>query len=195
MKRTSLLTFWIPAVLLACGSEFYFAPPTLDQLPERLPRKTMRQILRETVPAKGVDTIFEQLLELTGTIARQLTEVSPEESMRRIDEALIRNREGEYRKRFSNCLNDFRDLLISGSLPKPEVEAYCQKRIAAMEWDNGLFARMPVFESDYSLNYETFKKVHAQQKADSLKQQDEYGQELAQNLEKATDGLILTGSF
>ena len=47
MKLLPLILVAGPAVALACGPFFYPAPPTLDRFPERLPVKTMRELLRE----------------------------------------------------------------------------------------------------------------------------------------------------
>ena len=150
MKRSPLLWLWIPSVVLACGGSFYEAPPTLDLYPERLPGKSMRVILRETQPPVANPAGFEQLLEEIRQIGLNFTVFPRKELVRRIERGLSRNREGEYRKRFANCLYDFRDLLSQPGIPAAEIKQYCQWRLDAMEWDNGLFSRPPKGEADWS---------------------------------------------
>jgi hypothetical protein len=104
MKKLPLVLLAGPVLALACGPFFYPAPPTLDRYPERLPVKTMRELLRETNPPPADAATFDQLLEETHAIADALGRAPHDQLLRRIGAALARNRTGEYRKRFANCL-------------------------------------------------------------------------------------------
>ena len=120
-------------VALACGPFFYPAPPTLDAYPERLPAKTMRELLRETTQQPPHPATFEQLAAETRAIGAELATVPREKLIERIDAALARNRAGDYRKRFANALFDFRDVLVAGEFPPAEAAAYAQWRLEAMQ--------------------------------------------------------------
>jgi hypothetical protein len=113
----------------------------LDQYPERLPVKTMRELLRETNPPPADATTFDELAEETRAIAAGITTVPRDELLRRVDKALAHNRAGDYRKRFANCLYDFRDLLASDEARGDDVSTYTSWRVQAMDWDDGFFAK------------------------------------------------------
>lgn len=149
MRLLPISLLALPITVLACGPFFYPAPPTLDRFPERLPVKTMRELFKETHPRPADAATFDQLAELTRAIAAELASGSRPELMRRIDEALARNRAGEYRKRFANCLYDFRDLLVqeNAAIPADELTEYTAWRFAAMDWDDGFFRKPPPAES------------------------------------------------
>ena len=147
MKSLPLLFVAGCASALACGPFFYPAPPTLDRYPERLPVKTMRELLRETHSPPADAATFDQLSEATRAIAGDLGAAPRDELLRRIDTALGRNRAGDYRKRFANCLYDFRDLLASKGTPAAEVSIYAAWRAQAMDWDDGFFEKPPQAES------------------------------------------------
>lgn len=141
MKILALSLLATPVVVIACGGFFYPAPPTLDRFPERLPGKTMRELLRETTLPPAEAATFDQLLEETRAIAALVGTAPRNEVLARIEKTLSRNRTGDYRKRFSNCLYDFHDLLTGEGAPIPEISAYTAWRVNAMEWDDGFFRK------------------------------------------------------
>ncbi len=143
MKLLVLTIFALPGALLACGPFFYPAPPTLDHYPERLPVKTMSELLRETQPPVADAATFDQLVEETRKIGEALALKPADESRQAIERILSRNRTGEYRKRIANCLYDFRDLLESSGAPAAEVSHYANWRVDAMDWDDGFYGGPP----------------------------------------------------
>jgi len=143
MKLLHLLLFAAPAVALSCGPYFYPAPPTLDRFPERLPVKTMREILAETNPPPADAATFDQLSTEILSIGHQLDVPSRANLLGKIDETLKRNRAGDYRKRFANCLYDFRDLVANEGATASEMIHYADWRVQAMDWDDGFFRRRP----------------------------------------------------
>lgn len=147
MKFLPFLCIVAPVVVLACGGYFYPAPPTLDHYPERLPGKTMRELLRETNPQPADAATFDQLSTETRAIAAEIATAPREALLKRIDATLERNRAGDYRKRFANCLFDLRDLLASDDVPAAEANAYAAWRAETMDADDGFFAKPPPTES------------------------------------------------
>jgi TolA-binding protein len=147
MKLLPIALLAAPVVALSCGSFFYPAPPTLDRFPERLPVKTMRELLKETHPPPADAATFHQLSEETRAIAAALGIAPRDELLPRIDATLSRNRAGDYRKRFANCLLDLRDVLANEGAPSAEISAYAAWRAEAMDWDDGFFKKPPPSES------------------------------------------------
>ena len=147
MKLLPLLLFAVPVVAPGCGPFFYPAPPALDHFPERLPVKTMRELLRETSPPAAAAATFHELSQETGLIAWRLGTTPRHDLESQIDKALERNRAGDYRKRFANCLYDFRDLLASEGAAASEISHYAAWRIGAMDWDDGFFNKKPTVET------------------------------------------------
>lgn len=109
--------------------------------------KTMRELLGEGNPPPADAATFEELSQETRDIAAALVSAPRDKLLHRIDTALDRNRAGDYRKRFANCLYDLRDLLVSGAVPAAEGGVYADWRIEAMDWDDGFFAKKPTAES------------------------------------------------
>jgi outer membrane protein assembly factor BamD (BamD/ComL family) len=195
MKLVVLSILAAPTLSLACGGYFYSAPPTLDHYPERLPVKTMRELLEETQPPPANAATFDQLEDETKKIVDGLTEKSRDDSRKAIDETLARNRAGEYRKRIANCLYDFRDLLESADAPSEEVRKYAAWRISAMDWDNGITNAPPS-----ERRYEFTPGENAARKRAWQSELDNTTNELRENIEKAFTALkphwlILAGAW
>ncbi|MES2571649.1 MAG: tetratricopeptide repeat protein [Verrucomicrobiota bacterium] len=143
VKFLSLGVLLLHTVALGCGPFFYEAPQSLDHYPERLPVKTLRELLKETQPRPAGAATFDELAAETRAIANDIAKVAPPLLLERIELALARNRAGDYRKRFANCLYDLRDLLGSTNPAGAELHEYAAMRVEAMEWDDGFFQKAP----------------------------------------------------
>ncbi len=130
-----------PAAALACGGYFYEAPPTLDRYPERLPVKTLRDLMREVHPPATPPATVEELDHAVRNLAA-MTTIKPHDAiLALVEKAQEKNRTGEYRKRFANCLNDLHDLLTDGGADDAGAGDYIAARTAAMDADNGFIQR------------------------------------------------------
>lgn len=183
MKRLRILLITGPAVALACGPWFYPAPPTLDHYPERLPVKTMRELLKEASPPPADAASFGQLSDETEAIADDIGKKPAKELIPRINALLKRNRAGDYRKRFANCLFDFRDLLTASNPSAEEAAAYAKWRVGRMEFDDGTISELP--KKSYRYGDDEFDKMLA----DWRSELDSTGKQIAAEVEKASPAL------
>ncbi|HEV7406188.1 MAG TPA: tetratricopeptide repeat protein [Chthoniobacteraceae bacterium] len=170
-----------PAAALACGGYFYEAPPTLERYPERLPVKTLRDLVREMHPPAAAPATVEQLDHAVRNLAAMATIKPHEPALAMVEKLQEKNRTGEYRKRFANCLNDLHDLLTDGGADEAGAGEYITARTTAMDADNGFILRPEVKESDL--------RTARQREAAGLKQRDAVADNLQQEADKAGPAL------
>lgn len=155
-----------PVAALACGGYFYEAPPTLDRYPERLPVKTLRDLMREMHPPAAAPATVEELDHAVRNLAAMATIKPHDAILALVEKAQEKNRAGEYRKRFANCLNDLHDLLTDGGADEAGAGDYIAARTAAMHGDDGFILRPEGKRDEGTLRERKAAAASLQQQAD-----------------------------
>ncbi|QJE95920.1 tetratricopeptide repeat protein [Luteolibacter luteus] len=96
--------------VLACGPYFYQAPPPLDHYPQRYPGKGWRELFAEAKPAAADAASMADMIRRCGELTKELPPLPVAERLAKIDQALERNREGDFRLRVANYLIELREI-------------------------------------------------------------------------------------
>jgi len=100
-------------VLLSCGPFFYQAPPDIGQYPQRLAVKRWSQLFNETSPANPALPTSQELDAICRELPAALLPMSGAQRLKRIDQLLSENREGEYSASRANFLYELRELAVN----------------------------------------------------------------------------------
>jgi len=118
------LAIFLP-LLIACGPFFYQAPPSLAHYPERTPTKGWRELLETAHPRsqESRDDLTTELREF----CQSLSDLPKADQLKKTDEFIARNRQGQFAISVANFLLELREL-IEQEIPAAEFQAYLDWR-------------------------------------------------------------------
>ncbi len=125
---------------VACGPFFYQAPPTLDAYPERFGTRTWREIFPEKYPAPSGALDNFALASQCQELVSAFTD-SPE-FIARVEKLATSNRDGDYRVRYANLLNEMQEL-ATAKADEAGTRAYLEWRLQHLDENDGFIRFRP----------------------------------------------------